>query len=41
MIKVANKKAIGQVVMEQNNYGVQPNLCVGENEGKALQLSIE
>ena len=41
MIKVANKKAIGQMVMEQNNYGVQPNLYVGENEGKALQLPIE
>lgn len=40
MIKVANRNTIGQMVMEQNNYGVQSSLPNAENEGRALQLPV-
>jgi len=41
MMKVAERKTIGQMVMEQNNYGVPPSLTAGGNDCKVAELPIE
>jgi hypothetical protein len=41
MKKVAERKTIGQMVMEQNNYGVPPSLTAGGNDCKVAELPIE